>query len=109
MADFGTDGLLMWTSIGIDTAANRDSNVNYAAYLAADGGHDDPNASPVGGGAGGNGAFNGTMPNGTMPSGGIPSGTAVPRLPSAAAVRRSAYNLRKLFSGAARRRFRCEV
>ena len=36
---------------------------------------------------------------------GIPSGAAVPQVASAAAVRRSAYNLRKPFSGAARRVF----
>ena len=54
MADFGIDGFLIWISIGIDATANRDSNINYAAYLAADGGHDNPNVSLVGGGAGGN-------------------------------------------------------
>lgn len=32
-----SDGLLVWISIGIDATANRDSNVSYAAYLAADG------------------------------------------------------------------------
>ncbi|OCL13289.1 aromatic compound dioxygenase [Glonium stellatum] len=101
-----TDGLLMWISIGIDATANRSANVSYAAYLAADGGHDNPNASQFGGGgAGGNGTFNGTMPNGTVPSGGVPSSAAVPQASSAAAAKRSAYTLRKLFSGAARRVF----
>ena len=54
MADFGIDGFLIWISIGIDVTANRNSNINHAAYLAADGGHDNPNVSLVGGGAGGN-------------------------------------------------------
>lgn len=95
----------MWISIGIDATADRNSNVSYVAYLAADGGHDNPNASLVSSGAGGNDTFYSIMPNCTMPSSSIPSSMAVPQVSSAAAVRRSAYNLRKLFLGAARRVF----
>ncbi|OCK85613.1 aromatic compound dioxygenase [Lepidopterella palustris CBS 459.81] len=87
-----TDGLLMWISIGIDSAANRTSNVSYAAYLAADGGHDNPSAS-LGVVGVGNGTFNGTMPNGTVAA---TTGSVSKRAYA------KAYNLRKMFAGAAR-------
>ncbi|KAF2492851.1 putative GPI anchored dioxygenase [Lophium mytilinum] len=87
LTDDITDGLLMWISVGIDPTVNRNSNVSYAAYLAADGGH--ATGTTLGGGG------NGT--NSTVPSGAVPSGTAAP-------VKRGlGYNLKKLFAGSAAR------
>jgi hypothetical protein len=86
----------MWISIGIDLTINRNSNVSYAAYLAADGGH--ATGSAVGGGGAGGNAANGTMPSDTTPSGAVPSGTAAP-----VKARGIGYNLKKLFSGSAAR------
>lgn len=50
-----SQGILAWIEIGIDPSANHSASANYAAYLAADGGHANGNAmggpggSPPGG------------------------------------------------------------
>lgn len=82
-----TDGILAWISIGVDTTANRSANVSVAAYYAADGGHDS-GTSFIGGGSG---------DNSTMPS-----GTGAPPSATSTGLAARAYNLKKLFGGAAR-------
>lgn len=70
------DGLFAWIQIGINATADYTDNSYYsiAAYLEADGGHQNSD-SAMGGGSASSGG-NSTMGNGTKPSGTMPSGTA---------------------------------
>ncbi|KAB2572126.1 putative gpi anchored protein [Lasiodiplodia theobromae] len=67
-----TDGLMAWIQIGINTSANYidDDYYSVAAYLQADGGHENADSATGfgGGGEGGNGTMTGAMPSGTPPS-----------------------------------------
>ncbi|KAF2108121.1 putative GPI anchored dioxygenase [Lophiotrema nucula] len=70
LGDDVTDGLMAWIQIGINTIADYtgDEYYNVAAYYQEDGGHENED-SAFGGGAGGNGTMNGTVPSGAAPSG----------------------------------------
>lgn len=67
-----TDGLMAWIRIGINTSANYidDDYYSVAAYIQADGGHEnEDSATGFGGGdAGGNGTMSGAVPSGTPPA-----------------------------------------
>lgn len=72
LGDDISDGLFAWIQIGINATADYQNDDYYAiaAYLDADGGHEESSAGGAPGGEGGG--------NGTAPTGSAPSGTAVP-------------------------------
>jgi protocatechuate 3,4-dioxygenase beta subunit len=79
LGDKVEDGLLMWVEVGIDSSADYNDDVDYAAELTEDGGVTNDEFS-LGGGSGGDMGGNGTMPSGAMPSGtgAQPSSTVAP-------------------------------
>lgn len=71
-----TEGLFAWIQIGVNASADYtdDEYYNVAATYQAGGGIANAD-SGFGGGAGGNGTMNGTMPTGSPPSGAVPTST----------------------------------
>ncbi|KAL0259641.1 hypothetical protein SLS55_005378 [Diplodia seriata] len=67
-----SDGLFAWIQIGINTSANYidDDYYSVAAYIQADGGHENEDSATGfgGGGDGGNGTMSGAVPSGTPPA-----------------------------------------
>ncbi|OLN92164.1 hypothetical protein CCHL11_01392 [Colletotrichum chlorophyti] len=93
LGDDLADGLLMWITIGINTTANLNDNVQAAAHYYEDGGVDQSTGGGFPGGPGG-GPPGGAPPNGTAPSGAAlgtgsaqPTTTLVPLESVAAAAR----------------------